>query len=386
VTTIHGHVDEGFGAVADVFASNFETGGEVGAECCIYVDGTKRVDLWAGVADTSTGRPWDETTLALVFSTTKGITATAIAMLVQSGAISYDDRVADHWPEFAAAGKGDITIGELMSHQAGLITIEPSLDLDEILAATPAIESLQVQSPMWRRGDGHGYHAITYGWLAGEVLTRVTGTRIGRFVHDEIAEPLGIDMWIGLPEHEEHRVAVLENPPPTTDPEMSAFYAQLYERGANGYRALTLDGRMRTMPENLYNTRAVHAAEMPAVNAITSARALARMYAATIGEVDGVRLVGHDTMQAARTERASGTDRTLLVDTRFGAGFWLHGDSQPMMQDGSFGHPGAGGSLAFANPELGVGFAYVMNQMGHGVSGDPRNVALGDALLRCIAA
>jgi CubicO group peptidase (beta-lactamase class C family) len=384
MTEIRGEVDDGFGAVADVFASHFDSGDEVGAECCVYVDGVKRVDLWGGVADAATGRPWNRDTLTVVFSTTKGITATAIAMLVDSGALSYDDRVADHWPEFAAAGKGDITIGQLMSHQAGLIALEAPIDFDEIMTVTPVIESLQRQAPLWPAGDGHGYHAITFGWLAGEVVARVAGKRIGQFVADDIAGPLGIDMWIGLPEAEEGRVATLETPPPPIDPEMVSFYAELYARGANGYRALTLDGRLRTMPENHFNTRAVHATEMPGANGITSAAALARMYAATIGEVDGVRLLSHDTMQAARTERVGGPDRTLLVDTRFGAGFWLHGAAQPMMQDGSFGHPGAGGSLAFANPELGVGFAYVMNQMGHGVSADPRNVALGDALLRCL--
>lgn len=381
---IRGDVAEGFGAVADVFTSHFDDGDEIGAACCVYVDGVPRVDLWGGVADATTGRPWHDDTLAVVFSTTKGITATAIAMLVGAGTLSYDDRVADHWPEFAAAGKGDITVGQLLSHQAGLIAVEGPLDFDEIMAVTPVIESLQTQAPMWPVGNGHGYHAITYGWLAGELLARIAGKRIGEFLRDEIADPLNLDMWIGLPAEHEPRVAPLESPRPPIDPDMMAFYAELYARGANGYRALTLDGRLRMMPDNHFNTRALHATEMPGANGITNARALARMYAATIGEVDGVRLLDHETMQSARTERVNGLDRTLLIETRFGAGFWLHGDSQPMLQDGSFGHPGAGGSLAFANPELGVAFAYVMNQMGHGISADDRNVALGNALLACL--
>ncbi len=382
MTEIHGHADDGFGAVADAFTANFAERGELGAGFCLYVDGVQRVDLWAGVADRSSGRPWTEDTLQLVFSTTKGIAATAIAMLVQAGKVAYTDRVADHWPEFAAAGKGDITVEEMLSHQAGLIAVDTKLGFDTIMEVTPIVDELAAQAPLWPLGDGHGYHANTYGWLAGELIARVDGRRIGQFVQDEISGPLGLDLWIGLPESEEPRVSTLELAPPPTDPAALELMMKVMAPGSNGYRALSLDGQIRLMPENHFNTRALHATEMPGANGITNARSLARMYAATIGEVDGMRLLDHDTMQAARTERVNGPDLTLVVPTRFGAGYWLHGESQPMIQDGSFGHPGAGGSIGFANPELGIGFGYVMNQMGSALVGDPRHTALADAVLQ----
>ena len=381
MTEIHGHADDGFGAVADAFRENFASRGELGAGFSLYVDGRQRVDLWAGVANNRTGREWDEHTLALVFSTTKGATAICIAMLVDQGRLSYDDAVADHWPEFAAAGKADITVGQLMSHQAGLIGVDDPLTFDEIMQVTPVIESLQGQTPMWPPGTAHGYHAITYGWLAGELLARIDGRRIGRFVADEVAEPLDLEFWIGLPEAEEERVARLRNAPLPTDQDELDALMQVVGRGTYGYRALSLDGRISMAGDNDFNSRAVHATEMPGANGITNARSLARMYAATIGEVDGVRLFGHDTMNAARTQRANGPDLTLVKNSRFGAGFWLHDAGTPMIQDGSFGHPGAGGSLGYANPELGVGYGYVMNQMGGGVTGDPRTIALNDAVL-----
>ncbi|MCB0967561.1 MAG: beta-lactamase family protein [Ilumatobacter sp.] len=379
---IEGQVEEGFGAVADAFRANFAERDELGASFALYVDGECKVDLWGGVANQRTGTPWTDDTLELVFSTTKGIAATAIAMCVQTGTLAYDDPVSKHWPEFAAAGKGDITVEQALSHQAGLIGVDAPLDFDQIMAVTPVIESLQEQTPLWEPGTAHGYHAITYGWLAGEILARADGRRIGRFVQDEIAGPLGIDMWIGLPESEEERVARLETTPlPKDDPALLEHLGKLYARGANGRRALALDGRLSTAGDNHFNTRAVHATEMPGANGITNARSLAKMYAATIGEVDGVRLLDTDTMNAARTQRVNGDDLTLLLPSRFGAGYWLHDTSTPMIQDGSYGHPGAGGSLGFANPELGIGYGYVMNRMGNHLTGDPRTLALNEAVL-----
>ena len=381
--TVHGHADEGFGAVADAFAANFEHHGELGAGFSLYVDGSKRVDLWGGVADKRTGAAWTDQTLQLVFSTTKGAAAICVAQLVQAGKLSYDDPVARHWPEFAANGKDTLTVGQMMSHQAGLIGIDDPISLEEILAVTPAVESLQAQTPMWEPGTAHGYHAITYGWLAGELVRRVDGRRIGQYFAEEVATPLGLDFWIGLPESEEPRVSRLENSPPPTDPQVVAMLEMFMGPGTNGYRALTLDGRIDGIgdEENPFNTRAVHATEMPAANGITNASSLARMYAATIGDVDGVRLIDHDTMQAARTERVNGPDLTLIMPTRIAAGFWLQNDLSPMIQEGSFGHAGAGGSLGYANPELGIGYGYVMNQMGGGIAGDPRTIGLNDAVL-----
>ncbi|HSJ92118.1 MAG TPA: serine hydrolase domain-containing protein [Ilumatobacter sp.] len=380
-TQVHGQADEGYGAVADAFAANFTERGELGAAFCLYVDGVERVNLWGGTANRCSGQAWDDSTLQLVFSTTKGIVATCVARLVQSGALLYDDPVAKHWPEFAVSGKEHVTVGQMLSHQAGLIGVDAPLDFDQIMTVTPVIESLQSQTPLWAPGTAHGYHAITFGWLAGELLARIDGRRIGQYVQDELASPLGLDMWIGLPEAEEPRVSRLELTPLPDDPALREHLGRLYARDAYGYKALALDGRISTAGENHFNTRAVHATEMPGANGITNARSLARMYAATIGEVDGVRLLDGDTMNLARTQRVMGDDLTLLVPSRFGAGFWLHDTSTPMIQDGSFGHPGAGGSLGYANPELGIGYGYVMNRMGNTLTGDPRTIALNDAIV-----
>jgi CubicO group peptidase (beta-lactamase class C family) len=380
---IHGEADDGFGAVADAFANNFAHHGELGAGFCLYVDGVKRVDLWAGVANKATGAAWTDQTLQLVFSTTKGAAAICVAQLVEAGKLSYDDIVARHWPEFAANGKGELTVGQMMSHQAGLIGIDAPISFDEIMAVTPVIEALQEQAPLWEPGTAHGYHALTYGWLAGELVRRVDGRRIGQYFADEVAAPLGLDFWIGLPESEEPRVSRLEVAPPPTDPQVLAMMNMFMGPGTNAHRALTLDGRIDGFAdgENPFNTRAVHATEMAAANGITNAASLARMYAATVGEVDGVRLINSDTMEAARTERVNGPDQTLIVPTRIAAGFWLQNDLSPMIQEGSFGHAGAGGSLGYANPELGIGYGYVMNQMGGGIAGDPRTIALNDAIV-----
>ncbi len=376
---VQGTVEDGFGAVADAFVTNFTDHGELGAAFALYVDGSPKVDIWAGVADKTTGRPWAEDTLQLVYSTTKGAAAICVARLVEAGKLSYDDTVASHWPEFAANGKEAITVAQLMSHQAGLPYTDPPLSADEILAVTPVVEALAAQAPLWEPGTTHGYHALTYGWLAGELVRRVDGRRIGRYLAEEIAAPLGLDFWIGLPESEEPRVSRLESSAPPSDPEAIALMMEIMGPGTPGFNALMMSGSMLTI-ENGFNSRAIHASEIPAANGITTARSLARMYAATIGEVDGVRLIGDDTVELVRAEQVFGRDHCLTMPTRFGLGFMLDGDFSSMLSPGSFGHPGAGGSLGYADPESGVGYGYVMNQMAGGLAGDPRTITLNDAV------
>lgn len=381
---VEGLVEPGFGAVAEAFERNFADYEELGAAFALYVDGRCVVDIWGGIADKASGRPWDENTLQLVFSTTKGATAMCVAKLVADGRLSYDDKVATHWPEFAAEGKDAITVGQMLSHQAGLIASDRTLTFEEIMAVTPIVEALAAQRPLWEPGTAHGYHALTYGWLAGELVRRVDGRTIGRFFADEFAGPLGLEFWIGLPESEEPRVSTLEVAAMPTDPAMLEHFARLYAHDAYGYRALTLDGVIRTMPDNHFNTRELHATEMPGANGITTARSLARLYAACVGPVDGVRVLPPTIVDSMRGERVYGDDLTLLRPTRFGAGFWLHEQGAPMIQEGSFGHPGAGGSLGYANPELGIGYGYVMNQMRNELAGDARTIALNDAVRRCL--
>jgi CubicO group peptidase (beta-lactamase class C family) len=382
---INGIVEDGFGKVADAFGQNFDDLGEVGAGFALYVDGALKVDIHAGVADLATGRPWDGDTVQLVYSTTKGAVAICIARLVEAGAIAYDDPVADHWPEFAAAGKESITIGQVMSHQAGLPYVDADLSLDELLAGDPIVAALAAQAPVWTPGTAHGYHANTYGWLAGEIVRRVDGRTVGRYFADEVAAPLGLDFWIGLPGAEEHRVSTLAAAP-APSPDELALMMQVMGPGTTGFRALTMNGALIVLgaDENPFNSRAMHATEWPAANGITNAGSLARMYAATVGEVDGARLIGDDTMRAASAEAVHGPDRSLVEATRFGMGFMLHCDLVPLLGPRAFGHAGAGGSLGQADPDVGVGYGYVMNQMANGIAGDPRTVRLNDAVRACL--
>ena len=384
MTQINGTVADGFGAVADAFERNFAEYDELGAAFSLYVDGEVKVDIWGGVADKQAGRRWDEHTLQLVFSTTKGAAAICVARLVEAGSISYDDRVAAYWPEFAANGKETVTIGQMMSHQAGLPFVDAPLSFDDLMAVTPVVAALGAQTPMWEPGSAHGYHALTYGWLAGELVRRVDGRRIGQYFAEEVAAPLGLDFWIGLPEAEEPRVSRLEQAPPPTDPEALAMMMQIAGPGTMGFNALFMSGVMMAGPADPFNSRAVHATEMPAANGITTARSLARMYAATVGEVDGVRLITDDTVIAARAEAVNGPDTCLVLPTRFGMGFMLDGEFAPMLSPTSFGHAGAGGSLGYGDLESKVGYGYVMNQMAGGIAGDPRTVALNDAVRSCL--
>ncbi|MFT6391692.1 MAG: CubicO group peptidase (beta-lactamase class C family) [Ilumatobacter sp.] len=383
---INGMVSEGFGAVADAFTQNFEEFPEVGAGFALYVGGELKIDISGGIADKATGAPWTNQTLQLVFSTTKGAAAICVAKLVEAGALSYDDFVADHWPEFAAGGKEAVTVRQMMSHQSGLSWVDAPLTLADLIAVDPIVEALAAQAPAWEPGTEHGYHANTYGWLVGELVRRIDGRTIGTFFADEVAAPLGLDFWIGLPESEQHRVSTLESMPPPTDPADFAEMMALMGPGTDGFRALTMNGAVLGLdPDaNPFNTREMHATEWPAANGITNAGSLARMYAATVGEVDGVRILGDTTMRAATAEECSGPDRTLIGETRFGMGFMLGNDLVPLLGPNAFGHAGAGGSLGQADPDLGVGYGYVMNQMLSGVAGDPRTIRLNSAVRSCL--
>ncbi len=383
-TTINGTVDDGFGAVADAFAANFEDRGELGAAFALYVDGEAKVDVWAGVADKQSGRAWADDTLQLVYSTTKGAAAICVARLVEAGLVSYDEPVASYWPEFAANGKETITVGQMMSHQGGLPYATAQLSFGDLMAVTPVVDALAAQAPLWEPATKHGYHAVTYGWLAGELVRRVDGRRIGQYFADEVADPLELDFWIGLPESEEPRVSRLEAAPPPTDPEALAMMMQIAGPGTMGFNALFMSGVMLAGPADAFNSRAVHATEMPAANGITTARSLARMYAATVGDVDGHRLIGDAMVETVRAEAVNGPDACLVVASRFGMGFMLDGELTPMLSASSFGHAGAGGSLGYADPDAGVGYGYVMNQMAGGIAGDPRTIALNDAVRACV--
>jgi CubicO group peptidase (beta-lactamase class C family) len=376
---VGGHVEPGFEAVRDAFANNFEEHGEVGASYAFYVDGSKVVDLWGGVRD-DTGAAYDDDTLQVVFSSTKGATAACAHLLAQRGLLDVDAPVVTYWPEFGQAGKEHIPVRWLLSHQAGLPTIDATLTREEALAWEPVIHALEVQAPYWEPGVAHGYHALTYGHLVGEVVRRIDGRTLGTFFHEEFADPLGLEFWIGLPEEYEPRVAPMV-PMNAVD---GLGIEDMLGTDSLMVRALNLNGALRgDLAENA-NHRDFHAAELPAANGITNGASLARLYAGLIGGVDGgpsEGLLTSEQIDAARTLQTSGMDQVLSfpgfdVESTIALGFWSTSPFAPMGGQHSFGHYGAGGSVGFADPEHHVAGGYVMSKMGLGISVDPRSSAL----------
>ncbi len=382
----HGEVAAGWESVRDAMVHNLAHTEEVGASVAVYHRGRPVVHLWGGRFDESSDTPYDDGTLQLVFSTTKGIAAIAVGMCVERGLIDYDAPVATYWPEFAAAGKESVTVAQLLSHQAGLITVDGSPTLDEVLDRSWITDRLARQAPFWEPGTRHGYHAVTYGFLVGELVRRVdpAGRTLGGFVADEISGPLGVELWIGLPEQHEPRVSPVIPTDLPTDPVMLALIEQFAGPHTNIGRALSLSGAFTMQAGNMgevWNSREVHAAEIPAANGITNATSLARVYAATLDEIDGVRLLRPETVERMRTTatQPGQPDACLMVATTFGMGMLTSGPFSPLAGPGSFGHTGAGGSVAFAHPELGLSLGYAMNRMAQNLAADARAQRLIDA-------
>ena len=377
-TEVHGTFDPGFDAVADAFAANFADHGDVGAAVCVYHRGRPVVDLWGGLADREVGRPWARDTLQLVFSTTKGVAATCVHLLAERGTLDLDAPVARYWPEFAAQGKGDIPLRWVLSHEAGLAAVTGQVTMDDVLGWEGVVEAIAAQAPVWEPGTAHGYHARSYGWILGEVVRRATGRSLGRFFADEIADPFGLDFFIGLPPGEIGRVARLY--PPVVDPAtrqlMDAFMGPE-----------TLLGQVIGGPSGLFgyddmwNRPDVLAAEMPSSNGVGTARSIARLYAALIGDVDDRRLLAPATVARATEVQVSGPDRVIGMPMAFGLGYMTPPPAGP---SGSFGHAGAGGSLGVADPAGEWALGYVMNQMQLGITGDARSAGLVDAVVASI--
>ena len=376
---VQGSVEAGFEPVQDAFAANFDRHGEVGAACCVYLQGRRVVDLWGGVTTPGGTYPYTADTLQMVMSTSKGAVAVAAHLLAQDGKLDFDAPVTRYWPQFGAEGKGDIPVRWLFSHRAGLPAVDRPLTLEETYAWDPVVSALAAQRPLWQPGSAHGYHVGTYGWLAGEVIRRISGMSVGRFVAQRIAGPLGLDFWIGLPEAVDARFAPIIPPAPPSGPP-DIFTARLLDPTSLLHRAFVNP----PIPPGAFNERAFRAAEIPAANGVGNARSLARMYAACIGEVDGMRLLKPETLMHATHQQSSGEDLVLGYETRYGTGFQLSFPFRPMAGEGSFGHYGMGGSVGFAHPGLGISFAYVMNQMLPSGGVDPRPAALVDALIGCL--
>jgi CubicO group peptidase (beta-lactamase class C family) len=369
MTEIHGFTEPGFAPVRDAFAANFAAGAEVGAAVSVYRHGRPVVELWAGQADPDTGRPWQSDTLQVVYSTTKAATAACLLLLAQRGAVDLDAPVAEYWPEFAAEGKQDLPVRLLLTHQAGLVALEEPLARADALAWHPMVEALAAQRPQWTPGTAHGYHALTFGWLVGEVVRRVSGRSLGTFFRDEIAEPLGLDFHIGLPKSQLHRVSRLVQPPmdlnqaAQPDPadlpeEMRALVAAFADPTSLTRRAYGV-----VEPAFDHDDPDEQTAELPSTNGICTASALARFYAALIGEVDGHRVLTPETIAAATTQHTSGPDRVTLLPLHLGLGFSLPTPLAPWLPATAFGFSGLGGSIGFADPATGLAFGYVMNKI-----------------------
>lgn len=390
---IGGSVAEGFEEVRREFERNFAERGELGAACAAYVRGEKVVDLWGGVRDARDGSSWEEHTLVLVYSTSKGLAAMTLALAHARGWLDYDERVARYWPEFAQAGKDRVTVRQLLAHEAGLPVIDEPLDPPLIEDFDALAAAIARQRPAWEPGTRHGYHGVSLGWYEGELIRRLDPSRrtLGSFFADEIAAPLGLDVHFGVRDAlGRERLARIERLPALKALPQLRYLPFPMARALLNPRSLTFrtfaNPRLRS-PADL-DRRQYRRLEFPAGGALGTARDIARAYVAFCGpdpELDLTSATLEELTRFPSPPPRGWHDEVLKVDTAFSLGF-----ARPLHEfrfgssERSFGHPGAGGSFAFADPDRQVTFAYVMNRLGFHLSDDPREKALRDALYRCL--
>ncbi len=358
-----------FEAVEMAFRANLTDGGDIGAAFALVCDGELVVDLWGGYCDEDRTAEWTHDTVANVWSTSKGVTATCIAMLVDRGTLSYEQRVAHYWPEFAAAGKADITVSMMLSHQAGLAGFRDPMGIADLYDQEGVSRRLAAMEPWWEPGSQSGYHAITMGHLANELVMRATGQSLGQFAERELAR---FDYSVGLTPPRSRRAATMSAPDQLGSTDI-----------ATDLSALQLAVLANPVLDPLLpNTSAWRAAELPSANGFATARGLAQLY----GELamEGGSLMRRETIERASAVEKSGMDAVLGIDAPWACGFLRNtqGIYGPNMS--AFGHSGWGGSFAFADPARKIGMGYVMNHMGTDLMGDPRGVALVDAAYRSL--
>ena len=384
---IHGFVDAGYERVRDAFEANFAEDGDVGAAVAVYRHGRPVVDLWGGIRNRETGAPWEEDTPVRVASTTKGITAVCANLLAQRGELDLDAPVATYWPEFKAEGKESVPVRWVLSHRAGVPVVDRKFTAEDVFAWFPVVEAIAAQKPLWEPGTAHGYHGQTYGYMAGELIRRITGRTVGRFLADEVAGPLALDTYIGTPDAVVRRVARVISPAygaapadagRTSDASRAAAGAGAGHEDLAEQFGLIMRVALFTHLAPDYNAPEWLRIEMPSANGVTTARSLAKLYATLIGDVDGARLFTPETLAAATACQAEGEDRILRHPTRWGLGFSLASEPSPMVGPGSFGHAGAGGSFGLADPASGIAMAYVMNL--HKMTGDARGARLMESV------
>lgn len=380
MSQVQGHCETRFEAVRVAFEENFRDRDELGAAVTVTVGGETVVDLWGGWADAARTRAWERDTLVNVWSTTKGPTALCAHILADRGLLDLDAPVAAYWPEFAAAGKESVLVRHLLSHRAGLAGLREPHSLAQLYDWELTTKRLAATEPWWEPGTVSGYHALTYGFLVGEVVRRVSGLLPGAFLEREVTGPLTIDFTVGLPEKEAGRTAELVHPPAASSSEQAAIFSQLAPV-ALAALANPLAGATEA------NTAAWRAAEIPAANGHGTARAVAALYGifAGRGSYGSHRVLSPEA--AERVREGQGACRDLVLgagfesETEIGLGLWLSGPNNSYGPNPrAFGHDGFGGSCGLADPEAGVSLGYVMNRMGPHIADDPRKMALIDAL------
>ncbi|MFC4115948.1 serine hydrolase domain-containing protein [Nonomuraea zeae] len=426
------HCDPRFSRVREVFERHFADGEELGAAFAVYLDGELVVDLWGGVADRHTDRPWEQDTPAFAYSCTKAITATVLLQLAERGLVDVSAPVADVWPEFAAGGKGAVTVEHLLTHQAGLPVVEEQVPVEEFEDQPAIAARLARQTPLWEPGTAHGYHALTYGFLVGEVIRRVTGKSVGELVAAEIAAPLGLELWVGAPDTVIARTARLkagERPQVARSPEGEAGGGSAAgqvtavteaggtaggtagepagrttggtagEPGGDERRARDVVAEMTKAaldPQSLMNRAlgnpgmhrlkggannpVILRAGWPAAGVVTTARGLAGFYRSLLaGDV-----LAPGTLEDAMRPRVSGPDRVLILDTSFGLGYMRPSVTFLMPSRTAFGHSGMGGSIGLGDPGRGLAIGYVMNKMANAISGNLRGIRLVEAVYNAL--
>ncbi|WP_113701847.1 serine hydrolase domain-containing protein [Nonomuraea lactucae] len=398
--------DPRFSRVREVFERHFADGDELGAAFAVYLDGELVVDLWGGVADRHTGRPWERDTPAFAYSCTKAITATVLLQLAERGLVDVAGPVAEVWPEFAAEGKQAVTVAQLLTHEAGLPVVEDPVPVEEFGDHAAIAARLAGQRPLWEPGSAHGYHALTYGFLVGEVVRRVTGKSVGELAAAEIAEPLGLDLWVGAPDPviartarltageraqptgtpagtaggartSGHTAASTDTPAGTVDP-LARMARDSRDPGSLMNRALGNPGMQRL--KGGANHPVVLRAGWPAAGVVTTATGLAGFYRSLIaGDI-----LRPDTLADAIRARATGPDRVLHVESSFGLGYMRPAMTFFVPSASAFGHTGLGGFLGLGDVERGLAIGYVMNRMSDAVSGGLRAYRLAEAVYRSL--
>ena len=373
---IHGECDPQFSKVKETFEKLYREDREIGSCFAVYKDGNPLVNLWGGFQDKEKTKPWQIDNLVTVYSTTKGVAAFCIALAMEKGLLKYEEKVSTYWPEFSSNGKEDITIGMLMSHQAGICSPE-TRNVEDYYNQSLMAEKLAGMTPIWEPGTASGYHSMTFGWLTSELILRVTGKSLGTFFREEVGDQHEIDFFIGLPESEDHRVAELvpfdivrsEN---SEQQQVELTDAQKSQRNSAG----TLD---------IQNTKAWRQAEIPSANGQGNAGGLAKLYSLIVPEDNSLKLLKDDTVNQMTAMQIEGRDLVLAVQVRWGVGFILNKHKiiyGPV--EGAFGHSGYGGSCAFGDPENKIGVSYVMNRMLDNFNADGRSIELINATYDCL--